>query len=210
MNRGVTYVAYGAEAIKECLASIDSLKRSNPGLPVCVLTDEPRQFRNHAKHVCRYDGGKFGRNAKLNVDSLSPFDCTLYLDADTRVYLPLDYPFQLLEMGFEFVATLSANQGDLWLRHLKWEWVDATEEFIGYKSAAIQGGVFAFRKTPCVQAFFRHWRGYFEQGDGEHEQDAMQKAWHVQPMRAALIGREWNGGAIVAHHYAQARRKDVK
>lgn len=211
MNRGVCYVAYGAEAIAECLASIRTLKRSNPDLPVCVLTDDTKAFRLIAQHVCRFDSDPFGRLAKLSVDSLSPFDLTLYLDADTRVHFPLDLPFKVLEQGFEFVGTLSANQGeDWWLVHLRTQWRQATEDFIGFKNAVAQGGVFAFRKTPCVKAFFGNWRKFFAEGDGEHDQDAMQKALHVQPMRAYYIGKAFNGGEIVHHRYGQARRTDIK
>lgn len=210
MNRGVIYSAYGEQAINECLHSIRSLKRSNPDLPVCVLTDDTKPFRTLALHVCRFDSDPFGRMAKLSVDLLSPFDFTLYLDADTRVHLPLDLPFLALEQGFEFVATFSANQGDMWMIHLQQALREATEDFIGYQNAQAQGGVFAFRKTPCVKAFFANWRKYFSDGDGEHEQDAMQKALHVQPMKAYYLGRDWNGGAVVAHHFAQARRKDIK
>lgn len=210
MNRGVIFSAYGAQAISECLASIRSLKRSNPDLPVCVLTDDTKAFRSCAGHVCRVDSDPFGRRAKLSVDLFSPFDFTLYLDADTRVHLPLDLPFLALEQGFEFVATFSANQGDdWWLVHLTTQWRQATEDFIGYKNAQAQGGVFAFRKTDNVKAFFENWRKFFSFGDGEHDQDAMQKALHVQPMRAYYLGRDWNGGAVVHHRYGQARRSDL-
>lgn len=210
MNRGVIYSAYGNEAIAECLASIRSLKRSNPDLPVCVLTDDTKHFRCIAQHVCRFDSDPFGRRAKLSVDSLSPFDLTLYLDADTRVHLPLTLPFQALEQGFEFVGTFSANQGDMWMIHLKQALRESTEDFIGYQNAQAQGGVFAFRKCPSVKAFFDCWRKFFSFGDGEHDQDAMQKALHVQPMRAYYLGKAFNGGEVVHHHYGQARRKDVE
>lgn len=210
MNRGVIFSAYGHEAIQECLASIRSLKRSNPDLPVCVLTDDTKHFRSFAQHICRFDSDPFGRMAKLSVDLLSPFDYTLYLDADTRVHLPIDLPFQVLAQGFEFVGTFSANQGeDWWLVHLRTQWRQATEDFIGFKNAQAQGGVFAFRKTRCTQVFFANWRKFFGDGDGEHDQDAMQKALHVQPMKAYYLGRDFNGGAIVHHHYSMARRKDL-
>lgn len=210
MNRGVIFSAYGNEAINECLHSIRSLKRSNPDLPVCVLTDDTKAFRSCAGHVCRVDSDPFGRRAKLSVDLFSPFDFTLYLDADTRVHLPIDLPFLALEQGFEFVGTFSANQGDMWMIHLKQALRESAEDFIGYQNAQAQGGVFAFRKCPSVKAFFNCWRGFFAEGDGEHDQDAMQKALHVQPMRAYYLGRDWNGGTIVHHHYSMARRKDIK
>lgn len=210
MNRGVIYSAYGEEAIQECLSSIGTLKRSNPDLPVCVLTDDTKRFRCIAHHVCRFDSDPFGRMAKLSVDLLSPFDLTLYLDADTRVHLPLTLPFKALEQGFEFVGTLSANQGDMWMIHLKQALRDAAEDFIGYQNAQAQGGVFAFRKTPCVKAFFANWRKFFAEGDGEHDQDALQKALHVQPMKTYYIGKAFNGGEIIHHHFNQARRTDIK
>lgn len=208
MNCGVIFSAYGEQAIVQAVHSINSLRRSNPDLPVCVLTDETKPFRTIAQHVCRFDSDRFGRLAKLSVDLLSPFDYTLYLDADTRVHFPLDLFFVALQSGWEFIATFSANQGDMWMLHLKQAYREAAEDFIGYQNAQMQGGVFAFRKTKPVQAFFGNWRRFFSEGDGEHDQDALQKALHVQPMKTYYLGRDFNGGTVIHHHFAQARRKD--
>lgn len=208
MNRGVLYVAYGAEAIKECLSSIGTLRRSNPALPVCVITDDCKPFRHAADTVTRFDSDPYGRQAKLNADKLSPFDLTLYLDADTRVYGDLSLPFCALEQGFEFVATMSTNQGaDKFLWHIGTLERNAILREIGFPPAVLQGGVWGFRKTERTAAFFECWRQAYT-GAEEWEQGAMQLALWRQPMAVYLLGTEFNGGVIVAHRYGQARRRD--
>ena len=208
MNRGVIYVAYGAEAIKECLASIGTLRRSNPALPICVITDEPKAFRHAADTVTRFDSDPYGRIAKLSADKLSPFDLTLYLDADTRIYGDLSLPFCALEHGFEFVATLSVNQGsEKWLQHINEAERGQVLDEIGFYSAQVQGGVWAFRKTANTAAFFECWRRAYA-GAEEWEQGALQLAFHRQPMSVYLLGQDYNGGNVIRHHYGQARRKD--
>lgn len=209
MTRGVLYSAYGERAIAECVAGLEVIKRTNPDLKTLVMTDETTAFRHAgAWAVCKVCSDPFGREAKLSCDKISPFDLSLYLDADTRVWFPLTLPFYALESGWEFVCTLSKNQEDKWLDHILDTEQEDTLSSVGFISAQLQGGVFGFRKTPAVQDFFAAWREEFQSGDGEHDQAAMQRALRRCPIRFYIIGREWNGGGIIAHRFGEARRKD--
>lgn len=209
MIRGVCYSAYGAEAVKEAKASIASLSVSNPGLAVCVVSDDPKPFRQIAPILIPYPSDPFGRNAKLSMEKLSPFALSLYLDADTRIYGDLSLFFNALEDGFDFVATLSLNQGDKWLWHIEEDEREKVLSEIGFFSAQVQGGVWGFRKTDAVKDFFGEWRNLYA-GAGEREQGRMQLAFHRKPMKTYFVGRDFNGGAIVSHRFGQARRKDVR
>lgn len=208
MSKGVIYSAYGERAIKEAKASIASVKRSNPGLAVCVITDKCSEFSYDSKITVHFDSDPYGREAKLAANILSPFDDTLYLDADTRVYGDLSLPFRLLESGFEFIATLSVNQESRWLNHLPASERNSVLDEIGFYSVVIQGGVWAFRKTDATKNFFRYWREAYLDA-GELEQGALQRAYHKQAMKSCIIGKDWNGGGIVRHNYGMARRTDV-
>jgi len=58
-----------------------------------------------------------GRWAKVNLDAISPWDQTLFLDADTRVYDKLDIGFKLLDLGWDLVIVPSIPQGGDLLGH---------------------------------------------------------------------------------------------
>jgi hypothetical protein len=208
-DKGVFYVAYGTRARKEALLSIATLKRSNPTLPVCIVSDDIQVFKSDTQDQLEFDSDKHGRLAKLNIDQLSPFKHTLYLDADTRVYLPLDSLFKPLTDGFEFVATASEQQGANWLWHIDDSEREITANEIGISNPLqIQGGVWAFKKTPKMRSFFSHWRKEYKRFDSIYDQAALTRAWHKVPIKTWLVGREFNGGAVIAHLFGNAKRKD--
>lgn len=209
IERGVFYVAYGIRARKEALLSIASLKRSNPVLPVCVVSDDSLAFKASTDYQLDFDSDKYGRLAKLNIDQLSPFKHTLYLDADTRVYLPLDSLFKPLTDGFEFVATISEQQGANWLWHIEDSDRELTANEIGIAAPLqIQGGVWAFKKSPKMKSFFSHWRKEFKRFNSIYDQAALTRAWHKVGIKTWFVGREFNGGAVIAHLFGNAKRKD--
>lgn len=212
MKRGVFYVACGEPAIKQCLSSIASLQRSNPHLPFCVYTDNPRPFRKiGASCVLKApESDRYGRIGKLNAYSISPYDFTLYLDADTRVFGELSLPFCALEDGWDFVATFSVNQGrEKWLWHIPERERERTWQGIGFYSAQVQGGVWAFRKTQNVRSFFGVWQRVYEGAESEREQGAMQTAFNSVQMKTYFLGQDFNGGNVIRHNYGTARRQDV-
>lgn len=205
---GVFYVAYGSEARKQALMSINTLKRSNPDMPIAIASDDLLVFKQDTEYLIQFDSDKYGRLAKLNVDKLTPFKYTLYLDADTRVHLPIDFLFKPLRDGFDFVATLSMQQGHNWLWHIPDETRDLLRDEIGITPLQIQGGVYCFRKTPQVKSFFAKWRKAYTEYGIEHDQAALTKALHETKMKVFLAGNEFNGGAAIHHLHGQARRKD--
>ena len=105
-NRGVLYMAYGAPARAEAEKSMRSLHRHND-LPTFIVNEVVCQN----VHGVPKEGYYAGRRAflpgrvKPNFAKLTPFDMTLYLDADTRVMGDLTPIFSLLEIGYEMVFT---------------------------------------------------------------------------------------------------------
>ena len=81
-SRGVLYIVWGAPAEEAAARSIASLKRFHPELPHEIVRLPAREH--------------FLENllAKSRMMSLSPFEETLFLDADTIVLDRLDYGFQ--------------------------------------------------------------------------------------------------------------------
>jgi lipopolysaccharide biosynthesis glycosyltransferase len=87
---------------------------------------------------------------KAKMWSLSPFEETLYLDADTVVLGDLDYGFAIARRH-GIACTVSANP---WQRRYRWMRPDHRDE-TEYSS----GAVFFDKSYGCARRVFRRWSG---------------------------------------------------
>ena len=201
MDRGVLYVAYGQNARQEARLSAESLARIHPDWPVCVACDPEVGW---APSMLWPDIGEPGRWAKVNLDTISPWEYTLFLDADTRVYGRLDIGFDLLSRGWDMVMVPSLSQGADVLGHLTEAERDVTLWECQIEPLQLNTGVIWFRKSYRVGLFFAEWRrqwGRFKSKD----QGALLRALEKRAVSIALLGRPYNGGTVVAHRYGAAR-----
>ena len=200
MTRGVCLIAYGAKATQQADQCITSLRKYHDW-PACVagMTKQIEQQAN-------YTDIQRSRWAKVTLDQWSPFDDTLYLDADTRVQGDLSKGFEMLADGWDMLITASPQQGKENMWHIGQRERETTLEM--YQCGAVlqlQGGVFWFRKSEAVRRFFAAWRAAwkcFEQFD----QAALLRALRDAPVKLHLLGRPYNGGAVVVHRHGQAVR----
>ena len=79
MSRGALYIIWGGKHDEVLSRSINSLAKVHPDFPVKII---------------RFDDNKNGLHCKARMLSLSPFDETVFLDADTVVLRPLDFGFE--------------------------------------------------------------------------------------------------------------------
>jgi len=205
--RGVIYVAYGKQAIAEAKESIRTLREHNE-LPIAVIGEEPIDGVQHV-YVKQLDGG--GRLAKLHMDTLSPFDPTLYLDADTRVHSNIANGFSVLDEGWDMAMAFSTRQGSDVMGHLPLQDRRFTVDILGPDCLALQAGVMFWRKCQAVRSLFARWReewAIFKSFD----QGALLRALMETPVKLWLLGRPWNTmpndqEAIVEHMFGRARAR---
>lgn len=201
--KGVIYVAYGTGAIREAAASIKSLRKVH-AWPVSVISDKRIPGINHISRAKRSDALSPGRWAKTNLDLLSPYEHTLFLDADTRIRGKLDIGFSLLKRGWELVMIPSVSQGEQALGHLSE--IDRLATRLEVPEALqLNTGVMWFRKTEAVKTFFASWRDEWQRFKGK-DQGALLRALVNNPLALCLLGRPYNGGAIVQHRFGACKR----
>ncbi len=80
-NRGVLYIVWGDKIEPMLQRSMASVKNIHPELPIEVIR-------------CSDDRAFYALEQKSSMFSLSPFEETLFLDADTIVFDRLDYGFE--------------------------------------------------------------------------------------------------------------------
>lgn len=135
MNRGVVYIVWGDDHKEDLDASIASLLEYND-LPYEVIKLEGPSEHNMVK--------------KIDVYNQTPFDSTLFLDADTIVLGDLDYGFVQAEKHGMAITHERASYARRWENYIPgWDVGDIIE----YNT-----GVMFFTKNEKNKAFFEFWK----------------------------------------------------
>ena len=199
MTEGFCYVVYGDRAQAEAAKSLATLHQHNHKA-VTVIGDR----RLDGVGFVPFEGkGTPGRWAKVNLDQLSPYTHTCYLDADTIIHGDLAAGFEILRDGWDLVIAPSVNQGDRWLEHVGEEERLQTWYGLGYKFLQLQAGVMWFHKERCAR-LFKAWRAAWNKFLGQ-DQAALLRALYQAPVRVWLLGRPWSDGAMIRHLYGRLR-----
>lgn len=199
-TRGIVYIAYGEKAMREAESAIS---QGRHGYETFLAGHGiPDKFVHHL--YTPLSMAQTARHQKTQLDLISPYDHTLYLDADTRVTGDLQPGFDLLADGFDMVIVPSSNQGDDLLWHVSEEEREATFDECGYNPLQLQAGVFWFARTMRTKAFFQAWREEWLRWQGE-DQGAFTRALRRSPLKLWLLGRPFNGGPVIQHHFGACR-----
>ena len=196
MDAGVMYVAFGRKARNEAAQSIKSL-RAFHDWPVLVVGDKAlggarfRQYENR---------GTPGRWAKVNLDKLTPWAWTLFLDADTRIHGDLGLGFRLLANGYDLVMVPSRPQHNDILRHLSERERKRTLDELPLDPLQLNTGVMWF--GPGAAPLFALWREEWERWR-DKDQGALLRALYRHPVAVALLGQPFNDehGEVVEHRF---------
>ena len=205
MSNGVCYIAYGQVALREVGRSIASLRKVSE-LPIALICEEVTHYTG-IQHVLFEDRSFGARRVKVKLDHLSPFDNTLYLDADTRVQSKvIEEGFNALSQGWDLAIVPSANQDVNLFAHIDSEERTYTSEVLeNIFPIQLQAGVMWFARTTRTEALFDAWRKewmVFKQ----HDQAALARALDKTAARVWILGLDWNSrrGAIVDHRFGKA------
>jgi len=203
-NIGVCMVAFGARAISAAQQAIDAW-RAVSDLPVCVVSNA--RFRG-ATTIPFKPLDSAARWAKLNLDALSPFHVTLYLDADTEtLHADAAHALDAVLDDFDVALAPSKNQGNDSFCHLQYsaERAATLAELQNPAPLQFQCGVLAFRKSAATLAVFAAWREEWMRWQ-DKDQAAFSRAIERSDPRPRiwLLSNEFNGGSLIAHHFGRA------
>lgn len=211
MTQGVVYVAFGHPARREARKSIASLWEYS-SYPVAVMTDTPfwpkeAEGSDHNLTILMKDTDPGARRAKLALPEVTPFEYTCYLDADTEVRGPLGVGFEILRDGWDLAICPSTRQAEDVLGNCSAQDRHDTFGRWGIRDlVGFQAGVFFFRRTDKVRAFFQLWRKEWERFR-EMDQGAFLRALYHIPLRIWVLSNAFNGGDVVEHHFGYARAR---
>ena len=185
-KRGVVYIATGGASIGAARASAESVRRTNPGVPIALFTDAEALAKPSLRAAFDAIAPVENPHRRSKVDYLSatPFERTLYLDADTRVYADLAGVFDLLER-FD-IALAHANARNRERTNAPWR-AELPASFPQFN-----GGVIAYRASGAVLAFMREWRDAFHAAGFRKDQVTLRELLWLSDLRIATLPPEYN------------------
>jgi alpha-N-acetylglucosamine transferase len=200
-NLGIIYICFGSKAIDAMLQSSASLNCHNNHEIIAVTNNRISGINT----ILFDDLQSKGRWSKVNLDQLSPFDYTLYLDSDTRINGNLDIYFDTLMNGYDLTITPSKNQGSDLFWHLSKDDRTAVYQSIEFQDVLqLQAGVFSFRKSPAIFNLFQSWRSEWKRFKGQ-DQGALIRALYNNPVKLYLLSSVFNGGTVINHLFGKLR-----
>lgn len=205
---GIVYVVYGQAARREAAASVASLRafEGKNDYPVAIVGEGVSGADHIAFDSPFVEAVRASRWAKLNLDRLSPFRYTLYLDADTRVKGDLAAGFRILADGWDMVIAPSGRQGGDAMGHLPQAERSHTRTALKNPlPLQWQAGVFYFERERAGP-LFAAWREAWQRFRGQ-DQGALLRALATSSVRVWALGDVWNrpGGEVVDHLFGRAR-----
>ena len=193
-DRGVVFVAIGDKAQREAHESLYTLNKWND-FPVKVIDQITGNWNSRVSA---------SRWAKLNLFELAPYQSILYLDADTRVRGDVSGGFDMLDDGWDMAMSFSTQQGHDLFWHVGDQEVDLTLREIGRTPLQMQAGVMFVNRNDRTLKLFEVWRLEWSRWR-DQDQAAFIRALDIAPVKLWLLGRPWNGGALIAHLCGRCR-----
>lgn len=171
------------------LNSAASLKRVMPGLPITVFS----QFSIESPHferVIHVEGSQDGFYDKTLFIQQTPYERTLFVDADIYVVEPVPELFAILDR-FDLAATHEEYRNtDWWNRYPRPDIPPSFPEF--------NTGILAYKGSPQTERLLKDWselyRSFLEKHPGQkiNDQPFFRAAVYNSDARVATLTREYN------------------
>lgn len=223
VQRGVIYMAWGQNAIEQANVSIESLREVEPSMPVMVVGDllSELHYKDRADVQFRrididpFFGPQFmaGRIKPL-LYALSPWEQTLYVDADTEFLVAPTVGFELLEKwDFVVAETETRSLLDSISGPIETRW---TADWLGTPHLLFHNsGMLFWRKSEAVARLFELWGEEWLRFQGWDEQVALLRALLRSDVLYLTVPFTWNclretEATLLHHHFGtrMARKYD--
>lgn len=205
---GLIFMAFGPKAGASVSRSIFSLKRLGVSYPVTVVGDRrvggtdflewqgESPFDTSQRTNFKFRAGRI----KPLLYQCSPYDWTLYVDADAVFMQPIEEGFKYLDKFDMVVTEESLSLAELYNKQLAgWEINiqerDVTVVEIGGDDTQkfINSGVMFFRKSKAVAKLFDDWHSEWMRFQEWDEQLALTRALHANPkVKVKRLPVAWN------------------
>ena len=185
-ERGVLYIAAGKQFIRAAIRSAASVRKHSPDLPIHLFANwrawsydfatDPAPFTS----VGEIDAPHY--RSKVDYSIHTPFERTLYLDADTRLVSDIRPVFDLLDR-FDLALAHAPNRVT---RLTTWR-TPLPRAFPQFNA-----GVFLYKNTPAVMALLQAWVESFHSAGFRSDQVTLRELLWLSDLRIATLPPEYN------------------
>ena len=190
MTRGAIYIiTRDAVYLNLLRASVESLKRVMPDLPVTVFSEFPADGPFNVARIPPAPGSD-GFFDKARLIAESPYERTIFLDTDIYVAQPFDELFTLLDR-FDCAATHEEYVNSDWNNY--YPRPDIPSSYPEFNT-----GLMVFRRSPEIISVFERWRDLYRDflserpGLPTNDQPFFRAAAYFGNAKIATLGREYN------------------
>jgi hypothetical protein len=200
-RRGVIYCATTSVAYLEAaLISAMALRQQEPEIPITLICDHPllkllplQDFRITPRFLERGEIGEHAfssRQIKTRLNTFSPYQETLFLDADILPFQPIDALWDYLAQS-DLAMVLDRLPLVSLCDHVAQDEKTYTVQQLSKDAAQFNSGVMLWRDTPAVQMLFEQW--YEEWCKFQrHDQLALVRAIHQTKIAITELPKSYN------------------
>ena len=234
---GIIYMTFGRHAVECVEKSISTIRALNIDLPVATVGTHKIQHTTFIPWTGHMPWTDDPTNAdqrfragyvKPFLYDVSPFDYTLYLDADTEIQKDFRKPFKYLDIYD--LCVVHGNEGRTLGRsrnHFQAPefaipyWNDVRNELeyscnvLGPETRIMNSGVIYFRKSPAAYSFCKEWYKEWLIFAGWEEQHAFLRTERKHPAKIFNLSTKWNQKhlhdvTIIWHKMGRGSARDPK
>lgn len=177
MSRGVVYAIMGSPGgkyLKEALSSARSLKKYEPDIDICIVTDRPEMVPLHdaIDQLVKCDSPPKSLILRAKIDALmrSPYNKTLFLDSDTHICGPIMHMFDVLD-HYDIAMTIAPRRVDP-------GWVTKDTDIPSW-FPEFNSGVILMRKSLSTARFILEWRQMYMDYGKWNDQISLRASMHA-------------------------------
>jgi GT2 family glycosyltransferase len=197
-RQGAIYCATGSTCYLEAaLISAIAFRQLNPEVPVTLLCDTPLRQSLLSKYgielspiTIRNDFGFGSRFTKTQLNELSPYAETLYLDADILPLKPITAIWNYLETS-EIAFVLDRNPTIGQCDHISIEEIKYTLQLLSASTWQYNSGLILWRKTLATTKLFEKWNNEWQRFS-QHDQLALVRALSQSCLKISLLPKHYN------------------
>ena len=181
-SRGIIYITVGQGYTQQAMASAESVKAHSSGIKVYLFTDQPGIKSPYVDGIAMVENPH--SRSKIDYLHQTPFDRTLYLDADTRIVADIDGLFDILDR-FD-LAVAHAHQRNHFATQQPWR-ISIPDAF-----PQMNGGVLLFKRSALTLKLLKDWQKAYHENAFCKDQVTLRELIWLSDLRIAILPPEYN------------------
>lgn len=213
-SRGVIYCATTSPAYLEAaLISAMALREQEPTLSITLISDQPvlkllplndLRITINFLAINQLDTNPFSsRSIKTRLNTLTPYQESLFLDADILPLQPIADIWDHLSQG-DLAMVVDRLPLVSLCDHISQEEKTYTLQGLSGDAVQFNSGVMLWRNTPAVQTLFQQWHEEWKKFQ-KHDQLALVRAIHATQIPVTQLPRSYNISPIDAAPLEQGK-----